>query len=92
MVCAEEAMMQSIQDFDLWYRLQRYFAANIMPNLANDNRVRAREFRQWLALQGAVIEHSPERLVRNGLDVAPGFDRLVFQDDKLATVFILRWS
>ena len=85
-------MMQSIQDFYLWFRLQKYFADNIMPNLVNDNRVRAREFRQWLLLQGAVIEHSPERLVRNGLDVAPGFDRLVFQDDRLATVFILRWS
>jgi hypothetical protein len=85
-------MMQSIQDFDLWYRLQRYFADNIMPKLANDNQVWAREFRQWLLLQGAVIEHSPERLVRNGLDVAPGFDRLVFQDDRLATVFILRWA
>ncbi len=84
--------MQSIQDFDLWYRLQRYFVDNIMPDLANDNRVRAREFRQWLLLQGAVIEHSPEQLVRNGLDIAPGFDRLVFQDDELATVFILRWA
>ena len=85
-------MMQSIQDFDLWYRLQKYFNDNIMPNLVNDNLVRAREFRQWLLLQGAVIEHSPERLVRNSLDLAPGFDRLVFQDDQLATVFILRWS
>ena len=85
-------MMQSIQDFDLWYRLQRYFVDNIMPNLANDNQVWARKFRQWLLLQGAVIEHSPERLVRNSLDLAPGFDRLVFQDDQLATVFILRWS
>ena len=27
--------MQSIQDFDLWYRLQRYFVDNIMPDLAN---------------------------------------------------------
>ena len=84
-------MMQSIQDFDLWYRLQRYFADNIMPDLANDNRVWAREFRQWLLLQGAVIEHSPERLVRNGLDVAPGFDRLVFQDDEQMMIFLLRW-
>jgi hypothetical protein len=62
-----------------------------MPNLANDNQVWAREFRQWLSLQGAVIEHSPERLVRNGLDVAPGFDRLVFQDDEQMMIFLLRW-
>lgn len=84
-------MMQSIQDFDLWYRLQKYFADNIMPNLANDNRVWAREFRQWLLLQGAVIEHSPERLVRNGLDVAPGFDQLVFEDNEQMMIFLLRW-
>ena len=85
-------MMQSIQDFDLWYRLQKYFADNIMPNLVNDNRVWAREFRQWLLLQGADIELvMGQRLLRNSLDIAPRYDRLVFEDNEQMMIFLLRW-
>ena len=63
-----------------------------MPNLVNDDKVWALEFRKWLKEQGAKIEHSPKGVLRNSLNVSPGFDRLVFEDDRDATMFILRWS
>ena len=49
--------MKYIQDFELWYTLQIYFKNNIMPNLVNDDKVWAHEFRRWLKEQGAEIEH-----------------------------------
>ena len=84
--------MKYIQDSDLWYTLQVYFKNIIMPDLANDDKVWAHEFRRWLKEQGAEIEQSPYRLVRNSLGIAPHYDKLVFEDEQRLTWFVLRWS
>ena len=84
--------MKYIQDSDLWYTLQIYFKNNIMPNLVNNDKVWAYEFRLWLKEQGAEIEQSPDRLVRNSLGIAPHYDKLFFEDEQRLTWFVLRWS
>jgi hypothetical protein len=84
--------MKYIQDSDLWYTLQVYFKNNIMPNLVNDDKVWAHEFRRWLKEQGAEIEQSPYRLVRNSLGIAPHYDRLFFENEQRLAWFVLRWS
>ena len=85
--------MKYIQDSDLWYTLQVYFKNNIMPNLVNDDKVWAHEFRRWLKEQGAEIEHlMNQRLVRNSLGIAPHYDKLFFEDEQRLAWFVLRWS
>jgi len=84
--------MTYIQDSDLWYTLQVYFKNIIMPDLANDDKVWAHEFRRWLKEQGAEIEQSPYRLVRNSLGIAPHYDKLFFDDEQRLAWFVLRWS
>lgn len=84
--------MKYIQDSDLWYTLQVYFKNIIMPDLVNDDKVWAHEFRRWLKEQGAEIEQSPYRLVRNSLGIAPHYDKLVFDDEQRLAWFVLRWS
>lgn len=84
--------MKYIQDSDLWYTLQVYFKNIIMPDLANDDKVWAHEFRRWLKEQGAEIEQSPYRLVRNSLGIAPHYDKLFFDDEQKLAWFVLRWS
>lgn len=78
---------------ELWYNLQIYFRVNIIPDLENDDKTWSREFRRWLKEQGADIEFvMGRRLLRNGLGIAPHYDRLVFDNERDATMFILRWS
>ena len=84
--------MKYIQDFELWYTLQIYFKNNIMPNLVNNDKVWAYEFRLWLKEQGAEIELSPYRLVRNSLGIAPHYDKLFFENEQRLAWFVLRWS
>lgn len=85
--------MKYINNPDIWYNLQIHFKNNIIPGLENDDRVWAAEFRQWLKAQGADIELvMGQRLLRNSLQIAPGYDRLVFENDGDATMFLLRWT
>jgi len=86
-------MMKYIDGPDIWYNLQTHFKSTIIPHLENDDRVWAAAFRQWLKAQGADIELvMGQRLLRNSLDIAPRYDRLVFENDGDATMFVLRWS
>lgn len=85
--------MKYIEDPDIWYNLQIHFKNNFIPGLENDDRVWAKAFRQWLKEQGADIEQAQNiRLLRTCLQVAPGYDRLVFENDGDAAMFVLRWS
>jgi hypothetical protein len=84
--------MKYIQDSDLWYTLQIYFKNNILINLVNDDKVWAYGFRRWLKEQGAEIEQSPYRLVRNSLGIAPHYDRLFFENEQRLAWFVLRWA
>lgn len=85
--------MKYINSPDIWYNLQIHFSNNFIPHLEYDDRVWAAEFRQWLKDQGADIEMElGYRLIRNSFGIAPHYDRLVFEDDGDATVFVLRWA
>ena len=85
--------MKYVDNPDLWYNLQIHFKNNIMPNLANDDRVWAAAFRLWLKEQGAEIEQAMnQRYFRNSLGISSHHDRLVFENERDATMFILRWS
>jgi hypothetical protein len=85
--------MKYIQSPDIWYNLQIHFKNYIIPGLEDNDRIWAAAFRQWLKDQGADIELvMGQRLLRNSLDIAPRYDRLVFENDGDATMFVLRWS
>lgn len=85
--------MKYIDDPDIWYNLQIHFSNNFIPHLEHDDRVWAMAFRRWLKDQGADIEMvMNQRLVRNSFGIAPRYDRLVFENDGDATMFVLRWS
>lgn len=84
--------MKIILDPEIMVNLQIYFRKNILPELPNDDRLWADSFKLWLSEQGAAIDYHPGRLLRNGLGIAPHYDRLVFEKEQDATFFILRWS
>lgn len=85
--------MKYIENPDIWYNLQIHFKNNIMPSLENDDKVWAMAFKRWLKDEGADIEMElGYRLIRNSLGIAPHYDRLVFEDERDSTMFILRWS
>jgi hypothetical protein len=75
------------------YNIQVWFRQNCIDNLPNDSCVWASEFRQWLAEQGGEIElNNAHAYLRNSLEIAPGYDRIKFERNEDATVFLLRWS
>ena len=85
--------MKYIDNPNIWYNLQIHFKNNIMPGLENDDKVWATAFRRWLKEQGADIEPAQNiRYLRNSLQIAPQFDLLVFEDDRDAMMFLLKWS
>jgi hypothetical protein len=78
-----------IRNVQVWYR------QNCMDDLPNDSSIWSREFRKWLAVQGCEIEHDEDefcRSLRNGLGISLGYDRLKFERDEDATMFLLRWA
>lgn len=78
---------------NLYYNTQLYFRKNMLESLANDDREWAEAYARWLATQGAVlIKDNNKSLLRNGLGVAPGYDKFGFTNPADATVFLLRWS
>jgi hypothetical protein len=79
-------------DHHLYYNVRLYFRNHILPSLANDDRVWREEFHRWLAGQGACIQKDESDLVRDILDVAAGYDKLCFNNDHDASLFLLRWS
>lgn len=85
--------MKYIENPDIWYNLQIHFSNNFIPHLEYDHKVWALAFRRWLKDQGADIELvMGQRLLRNSFGIAPRYDRLVFENDEDATMFILRWA
>lgn len=84
--------MKILADQEIMYTLQVYFRKNILPELDNDDRLWSDKFKLWLSEQGAAIDYHPGRLLRNGLGIAPHYDRLVFEDESKLTMFMLRWS
>jgi hypothetical protein len=65
---------------------------NFSSGMAEEKR---RRFHAWLAEQGCVVvEHKPafSGLIRNGLGVAPGYDRFGFERDQDRVLFALRWA
>jgi hypothetical protein len=63
-----------------------------MKNFLNENLEQSDVFRYWLEDQGCKIELSAKSYLRNSLGIAPGYDRLKFERDEDATVFLLRWA
>ena len=87
--------MTYIDSLRVIYNLQVWFRENRIDDLPNDTSIWSREFRKWLSEQGCEIEHDEDefcRKIRNGLGLAPGYDRLKFERDVDATLFMLRWS
>jgi hypothetical protein len=85
--------MKYIENPDIWYNLQMHFSNNFIPHLEYDNKVWAAEFKRWLKDQGADIEMvMNQRLLRNSFGIAPRYDRLVFEDERIATMFMLKWA
>lgn len=76
----------------IYYNTQVYFRKYILDRLPNDDKVWARVYRQWLKKQGCSIEKCKENIIRNGLDIAPGWDSYKFENSQDAFVFMLRWS
>ena len=85
--------MKYIDGPDIWYNLQIHFSNNFIPHLEYDDKVWAAAFRRWLKDQGADIEMvMNQRLLRNSFGIAPRYDRLVFEDERIATMFMLKWA
>ena len=84
--------MIQVDTEEIYYNTQVYFAKNLLNNLPNDDKIWAKEYRRWLYEQGCEIQESSPYVVRNGIGIAPGYDKFVFQDERLATLFILRWA
>ena len=86
-------MMKYIDNPNIWYNLQTYFKNNIMPGLENDDMVWALEFKRWVKEQGADIEPAENiQYLPNSLHISPQYDRLVFEDDRDAMMFIWKLS
>jgi hypothetical protein len=50
-------------------------------------------FEYWLNKQGAEIDHCDRGVVATDeFGVAPGEDHLTFENEHLATMFVLKWS
>lgn len=80
---------------DIYYNTQVYFRKHCWINMPNHERVWAEKYREWLAEQGCVIVHNTKSaipVVRNSLDVAPGWDQFGFEKSEDATLFALRWG
>lgn len=70
-----------------------YFAHNILDKLPNDDKVWAKVFKKWLRSQGAtIVRNRRVNFMRDSLGVASGYDKIKFNQDKFATVFLMRWS
>lgn len=74
----------------LYYSLREYW---YLHNPVEDTTY-AQRFRHWLQEQGCEIvprgEHG--QLLVDIMEVSPGYDQFYFQDDLMATLFVLRWS
>ncbi len=76
----------------MYYNTHDYFRKHYIDNLPNDIKLWAERYREWLAEQGCFIVRSERPILRNGLDIAPHYDRFSFKHEKDATMFVLRWS
>lgn len=86
-------MIVTIPTGEIYYTARIYFRNKILPNLPNDDSIWREEFRRWLASQGARIKPDDgRRLVTDILGVAPGYDFFEFEDERLASLFVLKWS
>lgn len=86
-------MTVTIHTGDIYYTARIYFRQKILPNLPNDEEVWREEFHRWLASQGARIKPDDEHsLITDILGVSPGYDTLEFEDERLASLFVLKWS
>jgi hypothetical protein len=81
-----------IDDPQVNCNIQIWFAKNLLPELPNDETVWASGFRVWLREQGCEIELSRDAIIRNSLEFEPFYDKLRFDDDRLATVFLMKWT
>lgn len=79
---------------DLYYNTQVYFRKNHWINMPNHERVWAERYHKWLAEQGCaiVLTKSDIEVVRNSLGISPGYDKFGFENERDATMFVLRWS
>ena len=85
--------MITLETNDLYYNTQVYFRKHYIDNLPNDDKVWGQEYHKWLAAQGAIIvKNKQEVFLRNSLGVAPYYDKFGFENERDATMFILRWS
>ncbi len=84
--------MTYIDDINVIYNLQVWFRQNLIDGLDNNESVWRVEFETWLWQQGCEIERSNDRVLRNSLGIAPGYDRLRFDRDEDAVLFKLKWS
>lgn len=81
---------------EIYYTARIYFRKEILPNMPNDDNIWREEFRRWLASQGARINSfrgvNNRSLLIDSFGVSPGYDTIEFEDERLASLFVLRWS
>jgi hypothetical protein len=81
-----------INDISVMYNTFMYFRKHYIPDLPNDDETWASVYNEWLGSQGAKILKTNLDILRNGLDFNPVYDKLVFENDADATLFLLKWS
>lgn len=84
--------MIEIEAGHIYYNTQVYFRKHHIDDLPNDDKVWAKEYREWLRSQGAEIFSPNKERVVTSLGIAPFCDKFVFKNDHDATMFVLRWS
>lgn len=83
-----------VDDIDVWANLFVHFRRNMLDSLPNDNKIWETEFLKWLRQQGADVVFSEEepRSFLNGVGISVGYDKLKFENDNAALIFLLKWS
>lgn len=87
--------MMEIIDADRYYRIRHAWSQTLPKSLrvAVPGYDYAGDFRSWLASWDARIELDTENtLIRDLLDIAPGYDKIVLADTEQALIFLLKFT
>jgi len=78
----------------LYYNTRLYFRDHIIDSLPNNETDWYNGYRSWLAEQGCEIIRldTGRDFAVDILGVAPGYDQFAFENDRDATIFLLRWQ
>lgn len=84
--------MTYIQDPKIIVWAETWFLNQYRNDDIDDYQQISEDFLIWLRAQGCEIERSELKLLRDSLGIAQGYDRLRFDNEQDAVVFLLKWS